>query len=154
MSQRAENGLINVPKTSKINQTEEAGSGASTESVETPRRRTFSAEYKRRIVKEAAAQVDRGEVGALLRREGLYSSHLTAWWRQFEAGGKAALSSRKPGRKRKKTAEQQRIEQLEKEKAKLENELYVARALLDLQKKASVLLGITFPALADSDDDR
>jgi len=64
------------------------------------KRRRFSAEYKRRILEEADACTDRGEVGALLRREGLYSSHLASWRKQREQGTLAALSSKKRGRKR------------------------------------------------------
>lgn len=108
-----------------------------------PKRRKFSARYKRSIVEKANACTEPGEVGALLRREGLYSSHLANWRREFEDGGMAALAGKKPGRKPKKTPEQRRIEQLEKEKAALERELHISRALIELQKKASELLGIT-----------
>lgn len=127
------------------------GSGAKVESIESPRRRSFSAEYKRRIVMEANTCTEVGGVGDLLRREGLYSSHLSKWRHEFEVGGTAALAGKKPGRKPKKTADQRRIEQLEKDKAKLEHELYVARALLDLQKKVAGLLAIT-QAATDSND--
>lgn len=140
-----------MPKPSVKSSPTASGSGVESESAEIPRRRSFSAAYKRRIVKEADACRNRGDVGALLRREGIYSSHLTNWRREFEAGGTAALAGKKRGRKPKKTAEQKRIEQLEKEKAKLEDELYVARALIDLQKKASVLLGITLPSPPEGD---
>lgn len=145
-----------MPKPSKQSRSASDGpapsSVAEEETVAGPRRRTFPVDYKRRILKEAESCHDRGGVAALLRREGLYSSHLTAWRRQFEAGGRAALKGQSPGRKAKKTAEQRRIEQLEKEKAKLERELHIAHVLLDLQKKASELLGITLPPPPESDE--
>ena len=68
------------------------------------KRRTFTAEYKRRILEEADGCTGRGEMGALLRREGLYSSHLTTWRRQREAGELAGLTPKKRGRKQDKEA--------------------------------------------------
>ena len=65
------------------------------------KRRKFSAEYKRRILEEADNCAEPGQIGALLRREGLYSSHLSTWRRQREQGLLGALSSKKRGRKRK-----------------------------------------------------
>ena len=67
---------------------------------EAPKRRVFSPAEKLRIVKAATACRDRGDLGALLRREGIYSSHLAAWRKAFEANGVVGLSARKPGRKR------------------------------------------------------
>src|SRR3990172_9507228 len=64
-----------------------------------PRRRQFSAEYKRRIVRAANACKVAGDIGALLRREGLYSSHLTHWRREVEAGEQAALGAKRRGPK-------------------------------------------------------
>ena len=66
---------------------------------EKPKRRSFTAEYKLRILQEADASTGAGEVGALLRREGLYSSHLTEWRRLFAQGGEDALKARRRGRK-------------------------------------------------------
>ena len=157
MSFRAETGSIHVPKPSSSSNhgraLTEQRSGVDLESVQAPRRRRFSPSYKRNIVEQANACTEPGAVGALLRREGLYSSHLVNWRRQFEAGGTAALAGKKPGRKPKKSAEQRRIEQLEKDNAKLERELRIARSLLDLQKKASELLGITLEPPEESDDE-
>ena len=68
-----------------------------TEVSAAPKRRTFTAEYRRRIVKEAAACTKPGEIGALLRREGLYSSHLVSWRRAAEKGELSALSPKKRG---------------------------------------------------------
>ena len=117
-----------------------------------PKRRKFSARYKRDIVAEANACTEPGAVGALLRREGLYSSHLVNWRRELEAGGIAALEGKKPGPKPKKSPEQRRIEQLEKEKAALEKELRISRALIELQKKAAELLRTTLD-VPETDDE-
>jgi transposase-like protein len=65
---------------------------------ETPKRRRFTAEYKRRILKEADALTGTGQIGAMLRREGLYSTHLTTWRRQRERGELAGLTPAKRGR--------------------------------------------------------
>ncbi len=109
------------------------------EVVEKPKRRRFTADYKQRILDEADTCKEPGEVGALLRREGLYSSHLAAWRRQRKDG----LKPKKRGRKGK-TPEQKRIAELEKqlkkserEKARLEAKLQRADLMLDLQKKVS-----------------
>lgn len=106
-----------------------------------PRRRQFSAEYKLKIVEAAGRCRGRGEVGALLRREGLYSSHLAAWRREALAG----LVQRKRGHKPEST-ERRRIEQLERENARLKRRLEQAEAIIDVQKKLSAVLGITTPA--------
>jgi len=117
-----------------------------TEVVAMPKRRRFSAEEKLRILKEADACTKPGEQGALLRREGLYSSHLTEWRRARERGELDALAPRKRGRKpaavnplEKKVAELARA--LEKAEARAKR----AEALVELQKKLSELLGIQLP---------
>ena len=125
------------------------------EVVEKPKRRQFTAAYKRRIVEEADACKGSGEVGALLRREGLYSSHLSSWRRQRETG----LEPKKRGRKGK-TPEQKRVAELEKEnrrllreKARLEAKLKRADLMLEIQKKVSELLGIPLsPPESDGSD--
>jgi transposase-like protein len=118
-------------------------SGAAVESVPKPgRRRSFSAAEKLRIVREAAACTKRGEVEALLRREGIYSSHLAAWRKQLELHGSEALAGRKPGRKPKLDAKDRRIAELEKRAARAEAKLVLAEKLIDLQKKVSAILGI------------
>ncbi|RMG17529.1 MAG: hypothetical protein D6731_03960 [Planctomycetota bacterium] len=131
------------------------------EVVEKPKRRKFTAEYKRRIVAEAEACTKPGEVGALLRREGLYSSVLSSWRRQAKAGAADSLTPKKRGRKPKhKTPEEKRIAELEKEtarlrreKAKLEAKLKRADMMLDLQKKVSEILGIPLnPPETDGSD--
>lgn len=126
-------------------------SGAAVESVPKPgRRRSFSAAEKLRIVREAAACTKRGEVEALLRREGIYSSHLATWRKQLELHGSEALAGRKPGRKPKLDAKDRRIAELEKRAARLEAKLALAEKLIDLQKKVSTLLGINLATDGES----
>ena len=109
-------------------------------------RRRFTAEYKRRILKEADSCTQPGEMGALLRREELYSSHVTTWRAQQRRGELAGLSakrrgpqSRRPDPRDRKIAEQER--EIARWKARAER----AEALVDLQKKVSELLGIQLP---------
>jgi transposase-like protein len=103
-------------------------------------RRRFSAQYKARIVAEADSGA-RGEIGALLRREGLYASHLTAWRKQLRAHGVDGLAARKrgPAPKAKKSA---REIELERKAARLEKKLAKAEAIIAFQKKVHELLGI------------
>lgn len=115
-------------------------------------RRHFSAEDKARIVAEADA-CSRGELGELLRREGIYSSHLSNWRTQLKQRGVEGLEARKPGRKPSKDAKDRLIEKLEKEKAALEKELRISRGLIDLQKKAHEILGIALPRIEDASED-
>jgi len=103
-------------------------------------RRTFTREYKARIVREAAEARKTGGVGALLRREGLYSSTLVTWRREFEGGGGAApLDERKRGPKPRFTAEERANQKLQRENERLRRKLALAEALLDLQKKARAI---------------
>lgn len=105
-------------------------------------RRRFSAEYKLRVLKEAdACEPGSGEIGALLRREGLYSSHLANWRRQRECGELEGLNPKKRGRKPTHPAER-RIAELEREKEQLERRLEQAETIIDVQKKLSKLLGL------------
>lgn len=121
-------------------------SGAAVETVPKPgRRRSFSASEKQRILDAAAAckaRGVRGELEALLRREGIYSSHLTAWRQQLALRGRGGLTARKPGRKPKLDAKDRRIAELEKRATRLEAKLSLAQKLIDLQKKVSAILGI------------
>lgn len=117
-----------------------------TEVVEKAKRRRFTAEDKRRILEEADRCTKPGEVGALLRREGLYSSLLSVWRRQREAGGVAALAPSKRGPPAKvPEAGARRIAELEKELARSQARLKRAEALLELQKKVSEILGVELP---------
>ena len=102
------------------------------------KRRTFTAEYKRRILAEADGCTKPGEVGALLRREGLYSSHLTAWRRQREAGGLAGLTPKKRGRK--KDEEAAELARLRRENERLRKQLGQAELIIAAQKKLAQAL--------------
>ena len=105
------------------------------------KRRQFSAAYKLSVLEEADRCTDPGAVGVLLRREGLYSSHLTMWRREREAGALAALGRRR-GRRAKLTPEQRRIAALEARNIRLERELEQARTIIGVQKKLCTLLGL------------
>jgi transposase len=117
--------------------------------VEKAKRRRFSASYKLKILEE----VDRspGQAGAIVRREGLYSSHLSAWRRQREQGALKALG-KKRGPKGK-SAEQVQLEKLQRHNARLERELFKARAIIDTQKKLAEILGVDLPKITDSEPD-
>jgi transposase len=108
-----------------------------------PRRRTFTAEYKKRLIEEADACSASGAIGALLRREGLFSSHLTEWRRQREEATVAGLAPKKRGRKQKVVdAMATRVAELERDKQQLEQRLRRAETIIDVQKKVSQLLGV------------
>ncbi|WP_438003313.1 hypothetical protein WME89_31015 [Sorangium sp. So ce321] len=118
-------------------------SGVAVETVPTPgKRRKLSAAEEPRIVREAAACTQRGHIEAPLRREGIYSSLLTAWRKQLALQGSEALAGRKPGRKPKQDAKDRRIPELEKRSARLEEKLALAEKLIGLQEKASAILGV------------
>ena len=106
-------------------------------------RRRFTAQYKLRILEEADECTEPGQIGALLRREGLYSSNLSTWRRQREEGQLQALSPKKRGRKQKpKNPLADRVAQLERKNRRLEQELKQARSIIEVQKKISDILGI------------
>ena len=111
------------------------------EVAEIAKRRRFTAKYKLRILREVDACKNPGEIGALLRREGLYSSNLTYWRRQRDAIASKGLSAVKRGRKPKKV--DPRLKELERENAKLKRQLKKAEIILEIQKKTSELLGIS-----------
>ena len=99
-------------------------------------RRSYTAEYKRRILREAEVCKEQGQIGALLRREGLYSSNLTAWRRQAEHGALDALSSKKRGPKaRRPDPSVCRIAVQEKEIQKLRARMRKAELIIEAQKK-------------------
>lgn len=120
-----------------------------TEVLAKAKRRGFTAEYKQRILNEvdqATAAGRAGEVGAILRREGLYSSHIAAWRRLREAGELSALTTRKRGPKAKPvSADDREKRELKRKLAVAEARLRRAEALLGLQKKVSELFGIELP---------
>ena len=107
-----------------------------------PKRRRFTAQYKRSILEQADACTKTGELSALLRREGLYSSHLTTWRRAREHGELAALAPKKRGRKPKKVdPRDQQIAELEKQLAKERARRERAEALVEIQKKLTTIFG-------------
>jgi transposase-like protein len=110
-----------------------------TEVVAKAVRRRFSAEYKLRILEKAEA-CSSGEIGVLLRREGLYSSHLTTWRRQREAGQLAGLAPKKRGPKPDPQAEE--LKRLRKENERLQVRLQQAEAIIEAQKKLAQLFGL------------
>ena len=121
---------------------------AAHETVQPGTRRRFATSEKLRIVKAAEAAIASGERGALealLRKEGIYSSHLSTWRRQLATGGEAGLTSRTPGRKPKLDARARELLAASKENESLKRKLRIANALIALQKKAHELLGLTLP---------
>ena len=119
------------------NQTTNDGLRLNPEVPERAKRRRFTAEYKLRIVQEAD-RCSAGEQGALLRREGLYSSHLAAWRRQRNTGALAAFG-KKRGRKAKRSPEQEEIERLQRENGRLRRRVEQTEAIIAAQKKVAAL---------------
>ena len=118
-----------------------------------PRRR-FTAKYKLRILEEADSFTMPGQLGALLRREGLYSSNLTTWRRQRDQGVLHALSPKKRGRKKKqKNPLAIKVAQLERENRRLQKKLHQADLIIEAQKKMAEILGIT-RELDESDESK
>jgi transposase len=117
-------------------------------------RRRFTAEYKLSILRQAEVCREPGDVGALLRREGLYSSHLTTWRRQKEGGMLSGLTPKPRGRKANPIHPLQvENEQLRKEKNRLQKRLKKAELIIEIQKKISQILGIPLknPELGEDD---
>jgi transposase len=116
------------------------------EVVAKPKRRTYTAEYKQRILEEAAAAAaTRGGLGALLRREGLYSSLLTYWRRERTDGIREALTPRKRGPKSKRNPLEEENQKLRRQNARLTEDLRKAHIIIDVQKKVAALLGHPIP---------
>lgn len=123
------------------------------EVADRPKRRKFTAEYKRRILEETD-KASPGEIGAILRREGLYSSHLVDWRRARRVAELEALAPKKRGPAPKAADERDRkIAELERENAKLKKRAVRAEALVELQKKVSDLLGLQLPEGDESEKD-
>jgi transposase-like protein len=110
-----------------------------------PVRRRFTGDYKRSIVEQADACQDTGAVGALLRREGLYSSHLSTWRRQARQGELAALAPKKRGRKTTVSPLVEENRKLLAANVRLTKRLENAELIIDVQKKLAVLLGRPIP---------
>lgn len=113
-------------------------------------RRRFSASEKQRLLSAAEAAIRSGVRGALetlLRKEGIYSSHLSSWRQQLGARGTEGLAPQKPGRKPKLDDKDRQLLAVTKENAALKHRLRVANAVIELQKKAHEVLGIALPTL-------
>ena len=118
------------------------------EVAERPRRRRYSAEYKLRVLREADAGPE-GGIGALLRREGLYSSHIITWRRQLEEGQLEGLAPKKRGPKAKRRNDPVANEnaRLRREAVQLRRRLEQAEKIIEIQKKVSEILGIALPTV-------
>ena len=116
------------------------------------RRRRFSAEYKLRILEEADRCTEPGATGALLRREGLYSSHLSEWRKARRQGALGALKKRRGPKGKRPDPLAKENETLRKENARLQRELAQAHTILEIQKKASKILGIPLRKDENGDD--
>src|ERR1700722_588337 len=111
------------------------------------KRRTYTAEYKLRILQEAEAVADkRGGIGSLLRREGLYSSLLATWRRERATGILEALTPQKRGPKSRRNPMEEEVQKLRRQNARLSEELRKAHIIIDVQKKVAALLGHPIPA--------
>jgi len=114
------------------------------EVVAKPKRRRFTAEYRLRILEEADRCAGDGEVGQLLRREGLYSSHLANWRKARRDGALRGLRSKKRGVKPKASNPlEPKVRELEAKVARLEKDLHTAHTILDVQGKVAGLLGFS-----------
>ena len=126
-------------------------SSSEVEVVAKPTRRRYTAEYKLRILREADACSRPGEIGALIRREGLYSSNLTQWRKQREKGELAGLSRRRGPSPKANNPLIDKVRVLEQENARLKRRAERAEGLVELQKKVSEILGIELNRSAEKD---
>ncbi len=132
----------------RSDETPSAGAGTvldapDSEVVAKPTRRRFTAEYRLRILEEVDRCSGPGEVGQLLRREGLYSSHLSNWRKARREGALRGLRSNKRGAKPKANPLEPKVRDLEAKVARLEKELHKAHTILDVQEKVAGLLGFS-----------
>jgi len=123
---------------------------ADPEVVAIAKRRRLTAGYKLRILKEANECSGSGEIGALLRREGLYSSHLSRWRKEREQGQLEGLAGRKQGRKSKSDLEKE-MAGMRQENERLRARLEQAETIIEVQKKLSGLLGLSMPKTESAD---
>lgn len=112
------------------------------EVLEKPVRRRFTAEYKQRILSEADACTEPGDIGRLLRREGLYSSHLSKWRDQREQAVLEGMSKSRGRKPLEKNPLAEEVARLQKENQQLQTRLMQAQTIIDVQKKLSQLLGL------------
>jgi transposase len=121
------------------------------EVVAKAKRRRFTASYKQQILTQADAAAEHGGIGALLRREGLYSSHLTKWRRERAASIRQGLEPRKRGPKSKRNPLAEENQKLQRANERLTEQLRKAEIVIDVQKKVGALLGWPIP---DPDPER
>ncbi len=118
-----------------------------------PKRRRFTAKYKLAILRELDSCTQPGSKGALHRREGLYSSQTSVWRRQRAAGELQGLSGKKVGRPRKKRHPlESEVARLERQNARLQEELRKAHLIMEVQKKVAAMLGNSIPEMSEFDD--
>ena len=134
-----ENGTAPEPREGKRS----AAAPVDPEVVDKPSRRRFSPAYKLRILEEVDRCTEAGDIGRILRREGLYSSSLAAWRKAARNGSLTALS-KKRGRKPERNPLDEKVRKLERRNARLEEELRKAHLIIDVQGKVAGLLGISF----------
>lgn len=120
------------------------------EMPEKAKRRTFTAAYKLKILKQLDA-ADEGQIGAIERREGLYSSVVSTWRRQRDEGRLSSVAPKKRGRKPTKDPKDREVERLRRQVAQLEQKLETAELIIDVQKKVSRLLEIPLATLEPSE---
>ena len=116
-----------------------------------PKRRRFSADYKARVVEEAETCTEPGAIGALLRREGVYSSQLSSWRALYRTGALQALRDDKRGRKTKKHPLEDEVAQLRKQNERLSFRLEQAETIIEIQKKVASMLGIPLNSVENED---
>ncbi len=131
---------ISQPGSTETPATSQAATRPDPQVVPKGERRRFSAEYKQRILAEADQCTERGQVGALLRREGLYASHLEKWRQQRDQAARVALAPQKRGRKVDPQAAE--IERLRQENEHLQARLAQAETIIEVQKKVAALFGL------------
>jgi transposase-like protein len=131
-----ENERIKLVNTSSVK------TNSDPEVLENKPRRKFTAKYKLDILRKADSCTEPGQIGALLRRQGLYSSNLTTWRRQRDQGLLDVMSPKKRGRKKQKINPlSQEVARLQKENERLKSKLKQAETIIDVQKKISEILG-------------
>ena len=114
-------------------------------------RRRFTAPYKARIVREADACTQPGDIGSLLRREGLYSSHLTNWRHDYRQGAESALADDKRGRKPTTNPLTPEVERLGRELERTQQKLRQATMIIEFQKNLCEMLGISPTGVSKSE---
>lgn len=146
--------LSNNGKSARPSDPEVLEKPADPEVLEKPVRRKFTAAYKLKIVEAAERCSELGQIGALLRREGLYSSQLSTWRNQQQQGQLQALEDNKRGRKASiPQLVQKELEQLRRENQRLREKMQQAELIIDIQKKASQLMGISLSPVNHDESD-